>query len=316
MVSLELGGRKNKGEMERYVIALDVGGTFLVSAVISSKGSFLKRSYKKTPVNSKGTSEEIITTFVRTLREALDMAEDKDLNVIGIGVGMPGPFNYKKGISLIKGVDKYEYIYGMNLKKEFIKRLDLKEDFPIYFENDARTFLMGEDWIGEARGYKRVIGLTLGSGLGSAFMADGKIVTEGQGVPPYGWIGVLPYDNGILDDIISRRGIIARYNDLTKESSSGPDVKEIACLAEKGDEISLKVFVEFGSLLGKVLKGIIFRFGAECLVIGGQISKSFPLFKKSLVQEIKSIPSLRKVVPARRIDLSALYGEAKLVFQD
>ncbi|MEA3431861.1 MAG: ROK family protein [candidate division WOR-3 bacterium] len=303
--------------MERYAIALDVGGTSLVSAVISSKGSFLKRSYKKTPVNSKGTSEEIITIFVRTLREALDMAEDKNLNVIGIGVGMPGPFNYKKGISLIKGVDKYESIYGMNLKKEFIKRLDLKEDLPIYFENDARTFLMGEAWIGEARGYKRVIGLTLGSGLGSAFMIDGKIVTEGQGVPPHGWIGGLPYDNGILDEVLSRRGIIARYDELTGNlSSSEPDVKEIACLAEKGDEISLKVFEEFGSFLGKVLKDIIFRFGAECLVIGGQISKSFPLFKKSLVQEVKSISSLRKVVPARRIDLSALYGEAKLVFQD
>jgi glucokinase len=303
-------------ETEKYAIVLDVGGTSLTSAIISSKGSLLRGSRQRLSVNSKGSSEKIIGTFIRILRKVFNMAEYKNLNVIGVGVGMPGPFDYENGISLIRGVDKFEDIYGMNLKQEFIKRLNLKKDFLIRFENDARTFLMGEAWQGEAKGCNRVIGLTLGTGLGSAFMADGHIVIEGQGIPPYGWIGGLPHDDGILDDIISRRGIIARYNDLTKNSSSGLDVKEIACLAEKGDKISLKVFEEFGSLLGKVSKDIIFRFGAECLVIGGQISKSFPLFKKSLVQEVKSIPSLRKVVPARRIDLSALYGEAKLVFQD
>jgi glucokinase len=305
-----------KLETERYAIALDVGGTSLLSAIISSRGSILSGSLQRMPIDSKGASEEIIGNFIRILKAVFKVAEYDNLRIIGIGVGMPGPFDYENGISLIKGVDKFEAIFGVNLKQEFINRLNLRKDFPIRFENDTRTFLMGEVWEGEAKGYNRVIGLTLGTGLGSAFMINEHIVVEGQGVPRYGWIGGLSYNDGILDDIISKRGIIKRYKELAGNSTPlGLDVKEIASFAKQGNRISKQVFEEFGSILGKVLKSIIPKFRAECLVIGGQISRSFSLFEKSLNQQIKPIPCLKKVAKAHSVDLSALYGEAKLIFQ-
>ena len=149
----------------------------------------------------------------------------------------------------------------------------------IRFENDAWTFLRGEAWRGAAQGHNRVVGLTLGTGLGSAFMVHDEIVIEGPGVPPHAWIGALPYANGIVEDKISRHGIIARYQELAGNAySENEDIKEIALrgLGHR-DTNSLQVFNELGSTLAQVLNPILLDFKAECLVLGGQISKSFSL---------------------------------------
>jgi len=228
---------------------------------------------------------------------------------------MPGPFDYGEGISLMK--HKYASIYGLNVKREFVQRLDLEEDFLIRFENDAWTFLRGEAWLGAAQEYNRIVGLTLGTGLGSAFMVDDEIVIEGAGVPPHAWVGALPYDDGIVEDKISRRGIISRYRELAGNSfSKNEDVEGIALKGlESGDKNSLKVFDELGFTLARVMKPLLSDFKAECLVLGGQISKSFSLFEATLKKRLRSVPSLERVIRARLIDLSPLYGAAKLVFQ-
>lgn len=78
----------------------------------------------------------------------------------------------------------------------------------------------------------------------------------------------------------------------------------------------MQVFEELGFTLGQVLKPVLSDFKAECLVLGGQISKSFSLFAKPLKQQLQIVPSLEKITRAQLIDLSALYGSAKLVFQE
>jgi glucokinase len=300
---------------ENCALALDVGGTFLKSAVITSKGLLLEKTFQKTPIDSQGSAETIVGTFTGVLKVALQVAEEFGFRVVGIGIGMPGPFDYGEGISLME--HKYASIYGLNVKREFIQRLDLHEDFSIRFENDAWTFLRGEAWRGAAQGYNRIVGLTLGTGLGSAFMVDDEIMIEGPGVPPHAWVGALPYDDGIVEDKISRRGIIARYRELAGNSpSENKDVEEIAFKGLKyGDKNSLQVFDELGSTLAQVMKPLLSDFEAECLVLGGQISKSFSLFEAPLKKQLSSVPSLKNITSARLIDLSALYGAAKLVFQ-
>lgn len=300
---------------ERYSLTLDVGGTSLKSAIISSKAQLLNGCFRKTPVDSQGTAGAIFGTFSKTLELHLQEAKELDLGVAGLGVAMPGPFDYGKGISLMKR--KFGGIYGLNLKRELIKRLGLPEDFLIRFEVDAWLFLRGEAWLGAAQGYNRVSGITLGTGLGSGFMINNDIVAEGSGVPSNAWIGGMPYGDGIVEDKISRRGIIARHKELGRRSSQeNLDVKEIALRGlEQGDETSLQVFRELGSTLGQILKPILSVFKAECLVLGGQISKSFSLFEEPLKRELEDISSLRKITRARLGDQSALYGAAKLVFQ-
>lgn len=181
-------------------------------------------------------------------------------------------------------------------------------------------FLRGEAWVGAAKDYNRVVGLTLGTGVGSAFMINKQLVREGPGVPPYAWIGGMPYENGIVEDKITRWWIITRYKELiTREhlKERDFDVKEIALRGIKNrDKVSLQVFEEMGRRLGWILNPILSEFQAECLVLGGQISKSFSLFANPLKNELQFIPTLKKITRARMIDLSPIYGEASLIFSD
>ncbi|MCD6538885.1 ROK family protein [Candidatus Bathyarchaeota archaeon] len=304
--------------MPKYVVSLDVGGTFLKSAIIGSDGSILDGSIQKVPINSRGSSEEIIGTFTSTLKESMEMAESKRIEIMGIGIDTPGPFDYARGISLMGrglGQDKFSSIYGINLRDEFRKHLGLSKDFPIIFEPDSWAFLRGEAWVGAAKGYRRIIGITLGTGLGSAFMVDDEIVIGGRGVPGYGWLALLPFRDGVIEDRISRRGIIARYEELTGKSAGGLDVIDIARKAMDGDKISLQIFEEIGTILGKALKRICLDFRPECIVFGGQISKSYSLFEESFKRQLGSIPGLKKIAQAMWIDYSPLYGVARLLFK-
>jgi len=289
-------------------VLMDVGGTSLKSAVLSRESEILGNSFSFTPIDSKGSSEQIMETITSVLEEqsqkAKKMGEPK-----GIGLCVPGPFDYGKGISLMK--HKFQSLYGINLKNEIIKMLALPKALPVIFEEDSIAFLKGEAWLGNAKGFNRIIGLTLGEGLGAAFMVNGKITKDtSQGIPPNGELWHLPCEGGILEDKLSRRGIIQIYREIAA-SSEESDVKDIALRAESGDASSIRTFEEFGLIMGQLLKPHVQRFEAECLIIGGQISKSFELFATPLNKVLSAIPSLKKVTRARSVELSPLYGLLK-----
>jgi len=303
-----------------YAIAADVGGTSVRCGLVSAAGRLRRGSYRKTPVDSKGPADAIIKTFVAVLRDNLRQARRERLPLAGIGIGMCGPLDYENGIVLMRGLDKYDSLYGMNLKQAIRERLGLDDKegnaFPLVFEPDSWAFARGEAWLGAGKGFRRILALTLGTGFGSAFVADGEILGEGPGVPPpFGWIGSLPFRGGLLDDAISRRGILTQYRALSSaEPPAGLDVRDLAAAARKGDAVCRQVFEGFGQMLGAALGPIIRKFGAECLIFGGRISKSFDLFDESLRCGLHDTPSLRRVTVARSINLATLWGAARLVF--
>jgi len=296
----------------KCVIALDVGGTSLKWTLIDLNNvdsSIPINCFQKVSIDSEASAEVLIRTFVQTIKMAFQKARALRLEVVGIGISMPGPFDYEKSISLM--THKFRGIYGIDLKHKLIQLLQLEEEFPIQFELDSEAFLIGEAWRGAAQNYNRIIGLTLGTGIGSSFMINGRIVKEGPGIPPKGAIWCLPYEDGIVEDKISQHGILKRYQELGGNYSEILEVEKISSRALKGDKISSQVFKEFGLVLGKVLKPIVSQFRAQCLVLGGQISKSFSLFADPLKKELRSVPDLKKVTSSNLFDLSALYGVAK-----
>ena len=298
---------------KKYCISLDVGGTSIKSAIVSSDGKIIDHSISLIPIDSKGTSEKIIRTFVKPMSSLFQLAQSQKISIAGIGIGMPGPFDYENGISLIKGVDKYESIYGINLKDEFRNHLKLAADYPILFEIDAWSFVRGEAWQGAGNGFNRIIGLTIGTGLGSGFMINDEMVDTGAGVPKFGWIGGLKYKDGILDDQVSRRGIISKYLKLSGSQLKNIDVKEIAEKAETGDVHAAKTFEETGTILGQMLKPVAEIFQAECIIIGGQVAKSYHLFAPALKNEFQSAI---KITQAKNIEQSALLGVSRFLFKN
>jgi glucokinase len=297
---------------EHCVASLDIGGTSVKSGVVKTDGTLCAGSFNVRPVDSGGTAEAILKSFALSLREVLDIAQKRDLILDGIGIAICGPFDYEKGISKIRGLDKYESLYDVNVKQHLQRELELPLDLPMLFDVDAWAFGRGEVWTGAGKPYSRVIVFTMGTGVGSAFAVDGKIVGEGPGVPWYGWISGQKYRDGILNDYISRTHMINRYRALT---GLDLDVKEMADRAREGDKNARKVFEEVGSELGGFLREHhVEEFGAECIIFGGQISKSFELFVGPVKRALEGIASLRAILPAVDIECSALRGVARPVF--
>lgn len=308
----------NRSRETRCAIGVDIGGTSLRCGLVRASGAILRGSLRKAPIDSKGEREAILGSFAEPLNDLLLLASREEIPVAGIGIGMCGPLDYERGISMIRGVDKYESIYGVCIKDELRKRLNLSDKVPIVFEVDAWAFARGEAWQGAGKNYRRMLAVTLGSGMGSAFVSDGRLLSDGPGVPPpYGWIGGLPYGDGIVDDLFSRRGILARYRFLTGHPlSPGKDVKDLAERARRGDALCRELFVQFGTELGRVLLSTIRQFHPECLIFGGRISRSFDLFGKSLERVLRGQQGLKRISLARSISLSAIRGGACLAFEN
>ncbi|MGI6385174.1 MAG: ROK family protein [bacterium] len=307
--------RNRRQGRHNYAVVLDVGGTFVKSAVVASNGTLLPETYLKLPSISDGTADEIMGCLAETIRMALYRADIQKLPVCGIGLCIPGPFDYNAGISFMR--HKFKAIRGLKLRQALAERLCISKETSICFESDAHAFLLGEVWKGNAQGAKRITAVTLGTGLGAAFVSDGKILRRDSRTPLHS-IWSLPYEEGIVEDRISREGIIARYKELRGEASCKQiDVKDIAHLAAKEKDMAgLQVFEEIGCILGDVLAPLLEDFQAECLILGGQISKAFPLFSSPLQAKLEKIDTLKVITRGKAIDGSPLYGMAKLVFDN
>jgi glucokinase len=297
---------------EHYAACLDIGGTSVKSGVVKRDGSLYAGSFREDPVDSGGPADPILESFASSLKNVLDIVRKKNLILDGIGIAICGPFDYEQGISKIKDLDKYESLYDVNVKAYLQKRHALPPTLPMLFDVDAWSFGRGEVWTGAGKPYNRVIVFTMGTGVGSAFAVNKKIVSEGPGVPWIGWISGQKYRDGILNDYISRTYMINRYRDLT---GLNLDVQEMADRARAGDRNAKKVFAEISTELGLFLKEHhVEEFGAECIIFGGQISKSFELFVGPIERALADIESLQAILPAADIERSALKGAAKLVF--
>jgi glucokinase len=283
------------------VIALDVGGTSVKSALVAP-GGYVIGEPAITPIDSSGEADSILRTFAQII--STHLAESHTPNLLGVAFGFPGPFDYAAGICLIEGVEKYGALYGANMRDALRARLDLG-DLPILFRNDAEAAVVGEARYGAGRDYRRLIGVTLGTGCGSAFLADGVPVTSGPGVPPNGWLYPMIFHGLRADDVFSRRGLETR---LREAGIMERNVKDAAAAARVGDVRARQVFEAFGSDLGTFLDSFAAAFAAEAVLVLGRIAGAMDLFGPPLRQAL-SVPAL----PGERGADAALLGAADLL---
>ena len=193
-----------------------------------------------------------------------------------------------------------------------INRLDLEEEIPIYFENDAACFGVGECMTGIANGFNKIIAITLGTGLGACFLDHNQLVKCRDGVPEGGSLFNIPFKEGIAEDYISSRWIIETYASLTGKKIY--NVKEIAEQARINEEPeAVKVFLMLAENMAEFLSPWIQSFGADCLVIGGSISQSSDLFLPSLIKLLQDRNTSIPIKISERMELSAIAGAAGLL---
>jgi glucokinase len=251
---------------EKPVLVYDVGGSHVSAAVCRSD------SYKLGPVVSAlHTAEHTSDAFVNALYSLGEEASAGFNGILGAELAMPGPFDFNEGVSLMR--HKLPYLYGVNLRDALAHRFGW-QGCQVRFLHDAAAFLLGEIGDGAARRVPRAVGITLGTGIGSAFAVDGQVVIEGPGVPPGGEIWNLPYEGGIVEDSLSTRAIQQNYKRRTGRLT---EVAEIAAKAADDPDAAV-VFTEFGRHLGVALRMVLSEFSPQVVVLGGGISRSAHLF--------------------------------------
>jgi glucokinase len=257
-----------------HILVFDVGGSH-VAASMSKIDEMTVATSQSASISKDGSLSDFLETIAslgsRTLPPTAAPA--------GVSVAMPNPFDYVRGISYMR--HKYEYLYGIDLRSRISRVLGCPSD-KIDFLNDAAAFLMGEIRQGAARDANRVVGITLGTGVGSAFASCGEIVTEGQGVPAGGEIWNLSYKDGIVEKFVSKSAIQEQYK---LRIGVLEEVHTIAQQSENNQE-ARETFEHFGRELGCALRATCVRFAPHRIILGGGISRSASLFLPSAEQEL------------------------------
>jgi glucokinase len=264
--------------------ALELGGSH-VSACVVDVETWRISDLCRLPLHPEGTRRELLGA----IREAAASLRD----VSRLVVAAPGPFDYENGICLVRGLGKLDGLFGVDMRAELARAL-LVDPAVIRFLNDAEAFLLGESAAGAARGHDRAIGITLGTGLGSAFLVGGELVRAGESVPPNGDLHVVPFRGGCVEDTISGRAISARFDGRTGAA-------EIAARADAGDVRSAAAYASLGADLAAFLEPWLDAFRPTCVVVGGSIARAWRHFSAAL-------PPIS--TPAERLDDAPLLGAA------
>lgn len=263
------------------VLGVYISGYHITTLIVNLQTcEVLRSSYQRKPINSRGTATEIIDACSAAIQHALT-ANNVQLNRIGIA--MPGPFDYDQGISYIHNNKKHEALYGLNVKEMLAAKLNIATS-QIHMLNDAAAFLKGEVFAGVAQGYQNVIGLTLGTGLGTARLING--VAEDASL----WDS--PFLDSIAEDYLSERWFLQRYYELS--GINVIDVKELATFYNTSNTVKA-VFKEFAGNLALFTANFVRADNPEIIVLSGDIASKasdcfLPAFKAQLSKLHIEIP--------------------------
>lgn len=282
------------------VTGVDIGGSHISSALVDlAKKEIVPNTLCRRLVNSKEPADFVIEQWSQCIEESQTkggMASTR------LGIAIPAPFDYEKGICFIKDQDKFDLLYNMNIKDLLAERLKIERK-DITMQNDASCFMLGEMIVGAGKNFRQALGITLGTGLGSA-SATGLTIKDAG-------LWDTPFKDSIAEEYISNRWFLNSYFEQTGQRL--PGVKELAQLAES-DPIAKNLFAEFGNSLGQFIKIAVEKVNKEpqAVIIGGNIAKSNPLFLDATLRCLSSCKIELPIKIAELGELSAIYGAAGL----
>lgn len=231
------------------------------------------------------------------------------------GVALPGPFDYASGIARYEHVGKFDGLRHVDVRAGLAERLGAVLQ-AVAFLNDADAFGIGEVALGAAGHSRRAVCITLGTGVGSSFLADGFPVKTGTDVPPDGSCYLLEYRGRPLEDTVSRRAIRRAYAEaagipgsaIEAPDAGTPDVREIAEAARNGDSTAAMVIEHAFSAVGEAAAPYVARFGAEVLIVGGSMAGSWDMVEPSIRKGLAAVAPALAALPLRKAERSEEAG--------
>ena len=296
---------KNKKDV--VAIGIDLGGTKICGGVVSVEGKIISGKIFKLPTEADKGRNSVLNNLYTIISNCLE--EAKNIEILGIGIGSPGPLDIERGVLL--NPPNLKPLHNFNLRAAVYKKFGL----PVEVNNDANVFVLGEACYGAGKKYNLVYGITLGTGFGSGFVINKAIYSGATGTAAEIWC--FPYKDGIMEDYVSGRGITFLYRERTKLTLPA---EEIAKLAFEGDKDAISAWEEFGYHLGIGLTYVVDVVDPEVVIIGGSISKSYKLFERSLkdtlYSKINPLPAKKlKINLSQLKDKAGIIGAACLILE-
>jgi glucokinase len=273
------------------VIAVDVGGTNLRAGRLDQDRIIVQKSI---PLRDKDVLQKTLDQLIALIRSVLDK------NVTGIGIGVPSVIDLETGT--VRDVTNIS-----SWKKVELKSI-LEEEFnlPVRVNNDVNCFILGEHRHGVAKGFRNVVGLAMGTGLGGGIIINNELY-PGRNCGA-GEFGMIPYLDENIEAYCSGWFFIKQHNTTALSAFHK---------ADEGDKAALDSWKEFGMHMGHALKTVIYAYDPEAIVLGGSLSNAYNFFKDSMYESMKQIvfPESVKKLKLFVSDNSniALLGAASLI---
>jgi glucokinase len=318
--------------MVRFVLGIDIGGTNLVVGSVAEDGSAMVASASE-PTHSEAGATDVVDRLVGLAERAIATTrrEAPSAEILGVGVGAPGPLDTKRGIVLL--TPNLGWV-NMPLRQLIHDRLAL----PAALDNDANCAVLGEWWVGAARGARHAIGITIGTGIGGGLIIDGQLYHGASDVA--GEIGHTTIDTegrrckcgnyGCLEAYASGPNIALRaVEELEAGAESrlralvGGDLQKITAqtvyqAAADGDELALEVVNDTAKFLGVGIGNLLNVFNPEVVVVCGGVTLAGdhlfePLRREVARRAFKPAVTACRIVPGELAGTAGVYGAAKVI---
>ena len=313
------------------IIGIDLGGTSVKLAIISSEGEILEKWSIKTMTLEDG--KYIVPDIIASIQEHLDLYQLTTADFAGIGMGSPGKVDAKA--KTVIGA----YNLGWSTLQEIGKAFDEAFGLPFFIGNDANVAALGEQWKGAGQGNNDVVMFTLGTGVGGGIVVNGQLVTGEGGAA--GEIGHLTVDTehstpctcgkkGCLEAVASATGIVNlahRFSTQYEGDSpikaaidNGDDVtsKDIFDAAKADDVFANMIVDQFTTYLGLAVSHIANTLSPSQIVMGGGVSAAGEFLRAKIAEKAQdfTFPQIREtcqIVLAELGNDAGIIGAAKLV---
>lgn len=309
--------------MKNYLFGVDLGGTTVKIGLFDKEGTVIDKWEIPTRKENKG--EKIIPDIAASIKDKMAEKNIAKEDIIGVGLGAPGPVDDNSVISQAVNLG-----WGRFSIKDALGGL---LDLPVEAGNDANVAALGEMWKGGGRGYKNVVAVTLGTGVGGGIIMDGKIVSGTCGAA--GEIGHIHLNDnelticgcgnrGCLEQYASATGVVrlAKRRLVADETPSvlregEITAKDVFDAVKAGDVVAIDVAKEFGRCLGIGLATVSAVLNPQIFVIGGGVSKAGEILFDYIIPAYNDnvFPAARdiKFALAELGNDAGIYGAAKLV---
>ena len=267
------------------VIGIDLGATNVRGAVV--KGETLS-DIVSARIHSDGTVEEVLNDIYQVVDKLIDNT------IVAIGIGVPSVVDVAEGI-----VYDVQYIPSW-VEVPLKKHMEARYHIPVFVNNDANCFAVGEHYFGKGRGVDSMIGLTLGTGLGAGVIINNKLYA-GYNCGA-GEFGLFDYKGNVLEFYASGSFFQNVY---------GLDGTKVFEDAQKGDKRALELYAELGTHLGHAIKMVMYAYDPRLIILGGSVRHAYEFFEKTMWAEIKTF-AYKKSAERIKIEVSALQNSGIL----